>query len=305
MTVVVGTQYKVVSPELAQAANIESAYKLFYEGSGEGASGVETYLLSLKNRIETLEVASSAGGTFYQGTFKIYQTNGSPTSFSLLFGVSQLTANKTVVIPNFPSASSTMVLEDHSQSLTNKTISGSTNILYIRYGNFRIQKTDSDYLTFDLTAVTGTQAIGIRDWSGTDYLVTEGTSSSLEQVLTNKKFVNYRESVLDTSISTIGGTATIDSSLYNIAYVTFNSSVTSGNVDITNLDSGESVLIICKGTSANTTPTIKVGGQATIKWAGGTSPGVISTTAGRWGAYAISKIGSAGESFGSYLGEYY
>lgn len=293
---IVGTQFPVIAPNLDQAANVETAFELFYVGDGGTNDGVETHLLDLSGRIEVLEQASAAGGIFHQNSFKVYKTVGNTSSAAVSFGVSSLTSDRSITIPD---SAGTMVLEAATQTLSNKTITASSNTIYVRQGNFRLQRTDSDYVNFNVDAVTGIQNAAFRDFGAgtlTDYFAFE----DLAQTLKAKTLVNYKENVL-TGSSGPGATATVNSNDGSIAYVTFSGS---GVVNVTNLADGKSIVLVCKAPAAATaTPTVQYGGATTIKWSGGSAPGAI--TANRFALISLSMIGPSNEVFGSYLGEFY
>lgn len=295
-----GTTHPVVRPDLTNPANIESAFNLFYEGAGGSDYGVEHYISDLDARVALLEAGSPASGSFLATEFEL--RNGS--NYKLTFGIAGLSADRQLTVPN---AAGTIVLEAHTQTLTNKTLSGASNVVYVRDNNFRIQSSDTDYLEFNTDAITGVQYAGIRDFGAgvglTDYIVFEG----LAQTVSSKTFTGYKEAVTSVA-TTLSGTVQVSADAYNVVFASCTSPTANGtfSVDVTNLNDGASVFIVFKGDTTRTlTPVLKVAGSTSgIKWASNTVAAAITANAtARYGLVSVSKIGNV--VFATYLGEYY
>lgn len=254
-------RFPVLRSDLADQANIEETLETFYLGATLGASGIEKYLVQFDDRITDVEstIAGADLNVFNDGEFKIQRSGDTGNKIS--FSLASVTGDRVVTVPaggNF-----TIVGTALSQTLTNKTISGSSNTVSVSDTNFTLAN-GSGTLRFDLAYMnSGLTMIKIPRVGDQAYssLASTMVLTDIDQILTKKTFGGYKESVL---VST--NTTAIDADVYNVAKVTVNADTT---ISFTNLPSSNAyscTIVFVNGITPRT-----ITWPAGMKWPAGTA----------------------------------
>lgn len=254
-------RFPVLRSDLADQANIEETLETFYLGSTLGASGIEKYLVQFDDRITDVEstIAGADLNVFNDGEFKIQRSGdtGNKVSFSL----ASVTGDNVITVPS--GGSFTLVGTALSQSLTNKTLSGSSNTISVADTNFTLAN-GSGTLKFDLAYInSGLMMVKVPRVGDQAYSSLANTMvlSDIDQVVTKKTLGGYKESVLTST-----NTTAIDANVYNAAKITVSADTTISFTNLPSTNAYSCTIIFVNGITPRT-----ITWPAGMKWPAGTA----------------------------------
>ena len=214
------------------------------------------------------------------------QLNDSAADHKYIFAVSDLAANRTVTLPLL-GGDDEFVFKDHTQTLTNKTltttnsINTGTGFVAIKNGGARselrlyCESSNAHYLALQAPAHgtfggNPTLTFPTPPQSGSDTLVSKTSTDTL----TNKTVTSLKETAVTDTTAT--GTETLDLSASNIFMLTLTGNTT---INVSNPPTDGSVLgftIKIKNNASN--PYSVTWNISGLKWQGGLAPAMTNST---------------------------